>query len=332
MITDARAVRPGFIPRDLHHRDAQITHLSSVLTHGFFGETACVFGPSGAGKTTISKYVLSDLEREWLGMRWGYVNGMSDNSAAAALHRAVRELGLGADLRRRGEPTSVAVDRIRECDDHLAIVLDEVSVIDERALLALNDLPDISLVCITIDGDDWYESLSEQAESRMRSAETVRLEAYSQSELVDILESRVSHGLLADRVSGAALSRMAAIADGDARRAIALLRRAAQAVEQTDDEDELTIDTVERVVDDAETDIRERRIRSLGTHQRLLFSIIDERDGESVSSETLHTEYEKRAADPKARSTRRRYLKSLRRYNLIEASGNGRGRVYRPQS
>jgi len=329
MITDARAIRPEFVPRDLHHRDAQITHLSSVVSHGHFGETACIFGPSGAGKTTISKYVLSDLEREWLGMRWGYVNCMADNTAAAALHRAVRELRLGADLRRRGEPTSVAIDRLRECDDYLVVVFDEVDVLDERALLALSDLPDVSLVCIAIDGSEWYDSLSEQAESRMRSAETVRLDAYTEAELVDILESRVSHGLLADRVSGTALSRMATLADGDARRAIALLRRAAEAVEQDDDGGTLTTATVERVVDEAETDIRERRVRSLGTHQRLLFEIIAEHDG--IAADELHDAYERQATDPKARSTRRRYLKSLRQYDLIEPSGSGRARVYRPE-
>ncbi|WP_277543503.1 AAA family ATPase [Haloarcula laminariae] len=65
-------------------------------------EDVCLFGPSGAGKTTVAKYMLSELEREMLGMRWGYVNSMADSTHAAELHKLVREIGLGADLRREG--------------------------------------------------------------------------------------------------------------------------------------------------------------------------------------------------------------------------------------
>lgn len=331
MITDARALRPEFVPRDLEHRDGQIDHLSSVLAPIQFNsaENVCIFGPSGAGKTTIAKYVLSQLERESLGIRWGYVNCMADNTAAAALHTLVRNLNLGADLRRRGEPTSLAIDRLRQCDDQVVTILDEVAVLDERPLLALTDLPNVSVVAITIAEDEWMSSLSSQATSRMQSAATVRLEKYGLDELTDILDSRVTHGLIKSRVTDDAIERCADIAAGDARRGIAILRRAAQYVEQNDTR-ELTAEVVENVVDDAENDIQERRIRSLGTHQRLLFSIIDEAG--DIDCEDLHAEYEERAFDPKARSTRRRYLESLRRYDLIEASGNGRARRYRSLS
>ncbi|QLH78199.1 AAA family ATPase [Halosimplex rubrum] len=103
MITDARALRPEFVPGDLHHREGQIDHLSSVLAPIQFdhAENITIFGPNGAGKTTIAKYVLSQLERESLGIRWGYVDCMADNTTATALHTLVRDRNLSDHLRRR---------------------------------------------------------------------------------------------------------------------------------------------------------------------------------------------------------------------------------------
>lgn len=95
MITDARALRTEHVPRDLHHRDGQIDHLSSVLdpTGVTNLEDVCIFGPSGTGKTTIAKYTLSLLERKALDIRWGYVNCMTESTSAAALYKHVCDPG-----------------------------------------------------------------------------------------------------------------------------------------------------------------------------------------------------------------------------------------------
>ncbi|WP_136688673.1 Cdc6/Cdc18 family protein [Halorhabdus amylolytica] len=329
MITDARALRPEFVPQDLHHRDGQIDHLSSILdpvTYGERAEDICIYGPSGSGKTTIAKFVLRLLEAETLGVRWGYVNCMGDTSGAAVLYELARELGLGADLRREGFYSGVALDRIRESDDQIIAVLDEVDVLDDsQTLLSLYEIPNLSIITITIDESDWLAELDPRAESRFQSAESVHLESYSFTELVDILESRVEHGLISSRVDDSAIERIADLAAGDARHGIALLRRAARHVEEQDMRS-LTPAVVDAIVDEAEMDMRERRVRSLGTHQRILFEII-ESAGEIKSGE-LHEEYEREAQHPKAKSTRRKYLASLQRYGLIESEGFGRGTVY----
>jgi len=328
MITDARALKSEYVPRDLYHRDGQIDHLSSLLDPTGVGwvEDVCIVGPSGTGKTTIAKYVLSRLEREVLDLRWGYVNCMSDSTTAAALHQLVRDLGLGADLSREGEPTSKAFQRLRECDDQLVAVLDEVAVLKDRPLVGLYEVPGVSVVCLTTGEEEWLASLGESARSRLGSAATVRLEKYSHAELVDILDARAVHGLVSSRVADGAIDHIADLAAGDAREAITLLRRAAMHVEETD-LDELTVAVVDAVVEDAEEALRQERVRALGTHQRLLYRIIDEAD--SVDAGTLHARYEARCQSPKSKPSRRRYLASLKRYDLIASEGGGPGTVYR---
>ncbi|RLM34091.1 MULTISPECIES: Cdc6/Cdc18 family protein [unclassified Haloarcula] len=328
MITDARALRHEFVPRDLYHREGQIDHLSSQLTPSKLdrGDHAFIFGPSGAGKTTVAKYTLGQLEAEHLGVRWAYVNGMSDNTDAAVMHKAVRDMGLGADLRREGTPTSVAVDRLRECDDQVIIILDEVSVMDERPLYVLHEIPGVSFICITTDEDEWLADLDERVYSRLSAAPVIRLEKYSHAELIDILDARVTHGLVPSRVDDTAVEFIADIAAGNAREAIALLRRAAAHVEDNEMR-ELTPAVVDEIADDAQREVKQRKIRALGTHQRLLFRII--RQAGEVDAGTLHARYEDQIDSPKARPTRRRYLRSLKQYDLIDDEGNGRGKSYR---
>lgn len=188
-------------------------------------------------------------------------------------------------------------------------MLDEVALLDEQPLLALWEVPNVSLVCITIDEDEWVTALSGPAKSRLGSGATVRLDKYSHGELVDILDSRIAHGVISSRVDEAAVYSIADLSAGDAQKGIALLRQAADRVGSRELE-RLTADVVEAVVEDAEAEIRERRVRSLGTHQRLLYQSIDEA-GE-IDAGTLHERYETRSSSPKSRSSRRRYLASLR--------------------
>jgi len=328
MITDARALRPEQLPRDLHHRDGQIDHLSSVLdpTGSTRSEDVCIYGPSGAGKTTIAKYTLGLLEREVLDVRWGYVNCMAESSPAAALHELLRDAGLGADLRREGTHKADALNRLREHDDQVICIIDEVDVLDDPSLLlSLYQIPHVAQIPITTKQDEWLAGLDSRVETRFRRAESLHLEKYSHRELVDILDARVVHGLISARVADNAVEHIADLAAGNARSGVALLRRAAKHVEKND-LNELTTEVVDAIVADAEADLRERRIRSLGTHKRLLYEIV--REAGEIDSGTLHARYEDRSLSPKARSTRRKYLKSLRRYNLIASDGTGRSTTY----
>jgi Cdc6-like AAA superfamily ATPase len=329
MITDARALRPQYIPREIHHRDGKIDALTASLRpaeSGLRPEDCCIYGPSGTGKTTLAKYVLSQLVRQALDVRWGYVNCMAEPSRTGALYELLRNADLGASLPRDGTSTGVFLDCLRDYDGTFIAVLDEVDVLEEPNLvLSLTDVPTVSVVPICVQEDELIANLDNRLASRLRQSNSINLDFYSHSQLVDIIDYRVEAGLISHRVDPEAVQTIADLAAGDARVAIALLRRGAKYVIENDVKD-LSAEIVEQVTEEAHIEVREFNVRNLGTHQRLLYEIIKE-DGD-IQAGTLHDRYQERVQDPKTRRTRRRYLDSLRRYDLIQVDGDGRGTTY----
>ncbi|QCJ48535.1 AAA family ATPase [Haloprofundus sp. MHR1] len=330
MITDARALRSGYVPQELYHREGQIAKLSSALrpiTHGDIGEDAFVFGPSGVGKTTTAKFVLRQLEHEAFGIRWGYVNCMSDSSKSAVLHALTKHAGRAADLRIEGTPASTFVDRLRELDGQFVAVLDEVDVLeDPTTILALYDLPNVTMILITVHEDDLFTNLDSRAESRLRGAEKVHLEKYSHDEMVDILRGRIDAGFEPNTVSDDAVDYIADIAAGDARFGIALLRRSARwAIEIQ--RSQITTDVVDEIRDEARDELHMRHVDALSTHQRMLYEII--KGAGEIGAGELREQYEERAgSNAKTARMQRKYLNGLTRYNLIRSHGSGRWTRY----
>jgi Cdc6-like AAA superfamily ATPase len=292
------------------------------------GENVSVYGPSGAGKTTLAKYVLEKLKAEVLDVRWGYVNCFSDSSKQAVLSQLVRDADLGRDLRRSGTPTSAFLDRIREYDGQFVAVLDEVDMLAApRLILSLTDIPNVAVVTICIDEDQWLSAADSRVRTRLVSAETVTLERYAYQELCDILDYRVTHGLDSSRVDDEAVEWIADEASGNARIAIALLRRAAKHVVEHG-LSELTVDVVDAVADEARADVREGHVRSLGTHQRALYTIVSESGSDGILASDLYDRYRVRVREPRSERMCREYLESLERYDLVRSEGATRWTRY----
>jgi cell division control protein 6 len=333
MISDARALEHHFVPQDLNHRGGQIDSLAAALepiTQGAAGEHTLIVGPSGSGKTTLAKYVAQKLDRQRLAFDWGYVNCQSDPSPTAALHQLVKSAGVDA---RRPEGTSRGYyfDRLADHDGQLVTIVDEVNVIADPGLLrALHETPGVTIVGICIDDDDLLATadLNPGTESRLRSMRRLSLDPYTHDEILDILAYRVEHGLDPERVTDSALDAIADVAAGNARVAITHLRRAAKSVSESE-HDVLTADVVADVTDAVQEAVHDLHVRSLGTHQRALYTIIRDAASAGVRAGALHEEYEQRVQNPRGRSMRRRYLSGLERYGLITKSGSGRGTTYR---
>lgn len=330
IIMDARALRDDYQPEELYHRHNQINYITSALSpikeHGV-GDDILIVGPSGTGKTTIAKFALDELERKILALRRGYVNCLTESASNAVLSRLVRDLDLGV-IAQDGTPRSRYLNRLRECSDPIVCIFDEVDMLADSSLLgSLYELPNVTLVCICIDDDEFLASVDDRIRRRLQTAATVSLDRYSTDQLTDIVWGRVEAGLKETAVTPAAVQYISDVAAGDARYAIALLRQAATRVDrQSTSSTEISRDVVQAVEDAARADIHDRYIGRLSTHKRALYEII--LDAGTIAAGTLHDRYEDRVSSPRGRSMRRRYLTRLNEYGLIRKSGEGRGTKY----
>lgn len=210
-------------------------------------------------------------------------------------------------------------------------IIDKANIITDPSLIhALVDTQGVTVICICVNDDDLIASseVGPGTQSRLRSMMRMSLGSYTHQELLGILSYRVEHGLDGSRVDDTVVDAISDSAAGNARLAITHLRLAARYV-MNEEVDRLTESVVEAVATDAQAAVHDLHIRSLGTHQRSLYTIIRDDGSDGVTASILHDQYEAQVQNPRSKSMRRRYLTSLQRYDLISQSGSGRGTRFR---
>jgi len=330
MIRDARVLRAGFVPREVEHRDAEVNHLSSVLepiTNGEPADTAIVTGPSGAGKTCISKFVTERLREEVLDVGAIYVNCWRNYTRFRTLYQILDDLGATIDIHRQSTPHDELVDRLQQHDGpRTVVILDEVDQLEDPSVIYhLHSLPQFAIICIANKEEELFSRVDDRLVSRLRSSEHVRMDKYHDEQLYDILSSRAKWGLDEDVITDDQLYRIADAAAGDARLAIGILRTAASTADR-ENQEQITDDILRDSADDARAQIKQRSLDSLTPHQRTVYDIV--REHGPLGPSEIHDRYTEEVDDPRTKRTVRTYLSKMEQYNLVEAEGTSRDREY----
>jgi orc1/cdc6 family replication initiation protein len=330
MIRDARVLRAGFVPREVEHRDAAVNHLSTVLepiTNGEPADTAILTGPSGTGKTCISRFVTERLREEVLDVKHTYVNCWRNYTRFRTLYQILDDLGETIDIHRQSTPHDELIDRLQGYDGpRTVVILDEVDQLEDPGLLYdLHSLPQFAIIAIANREEELFARVDDRLVSRLRSSEHVHLDTYRDEQLVDILQSRVRWGLDPDVITDDQLYRIADAAAGDARLAIGILRTAASTAAR-ENYDHITDDLLQDAASDARTEITQTSLDTLTPHQRTVYEIV--RDHGPLSPGAIHDRYAEAVDDPRTKRTVRSYLSKMAQYNLLEAEGESRDRTY----
>ncbi len=330
MIRDARVLRAGFVPREVEHRDAEVNHLSSVLepiTNGEPADTAIVTGPSGVGKTCISKFVTERLREEVLGVETTYINCWRNYTRFRTLYQLLDDLGTTVDIHRQSTPHDELIDRLQHHDGpRTVVILDEADQLEDPSVIYdLHSLPQFAIICIANSEEDLLSRVDDRLVSRLRASEHVRMDNYHDEQLYDILHARTKWGLEADVITDDQLYRIADAAAGDARLAIGILRTAASKADR-ENHDRITDDILLSAADDARAQIRQKSLDTLTPQQRAVYNIV--RDHGPIGPSEIHDRYTDAVDDPRTKRTVRTYLSKMAQYNLLEAEGTSRDRTY----
>ena len=309
-----------FIPEKVNCRDIQVkelTYLLEPINNKKKASNILLYGPPGTGKTMMSKFVLNELINYTKKAKYIIINAIQDNSRMAIYSKIATLFKL--PLPRRGLAVDEIIDRIKEelskCDFIPIIVIDEIDQLDSKQCSnLLYDLTRINIddkyFCLLLitNHRDFVLKLDPRTKSSL-FLNSIEFNKYSPKDLKDILNQRISFGLIPNSISSDLVGFIAGYSSrrgGDARIAIDLLYKSAKESDKCGNL-ELTKDVILSSSKSIDYIKINEKINYLGKGELKLLHILE--DG------MLSTDIYSKSEIPVR--TVRRYLSNLEKVNLI---------------
>lgn len=247
-----------YVPEKLPFRDEETKTLAHVLSTIFKGarpSNLLLFGKPGTGKTAAARNVVERLAKKANELKMDvtvlFVNAKTAGSAYKVLFEIAEELGINKEHGKRvhftglsmGEATDRVLQFIQKKKLNLVLVIDEIdSLVDKSGDDILYNFTRANQRMkggfITLVGISNSLTFKDKLDPRVRSSlseEELVFNPYMVDQLRQILQERANSAFNEGAISNAAVNLCAAIAGrehGDARKAIDLLRVAAELAER----------------------------------------------------------------------------------------------------
>ncbi|HEV2316327.1 MAG TPA: orc1/cdc6 family replication initiation protein [Thermoplasmata archaeon] len=351
---DREILRESYVPSRLPHRETELRKVAEVLgpaLRGSLPSNLLIYGKIGTGKTAVVQMVRQEFQRRAeLPKRVTFiaVNCGNIDTPYSLLQTIGNTFAAHEEDR---IPTGWSLDRVQAAVRELVdgregtvlLVLDEIDRLVARSgdgllytLSQLNtELKRARLCLIGISNDlKFTNNLDARVRSRLNE-EKILFPPYGAVQLEDILRDRAREVFREGVIDPMVIERCAAYAaleNGDARRALALLRLAAEMAER-DRAKRITVDHVVKAKSRLELDIIVECCRTLPSHCKvLLYAILQayERRRGAVATGEIYDGYcrlcQRLGLQPLHARSISNYLSELETLGLIRATIVSRGR------
>ncbi|MGC8609819.1 MAG: Cdc6/Cdc18 family protein [Thermoplasmata archaeon] len=236
---------PSYVPDRIIHREEEIDIIMknlSLIFKKMVPKNMFIFGKTGTGKTAVIKFIgraLESYQKEKI--RFVYLNCQINDNSYSLLYSIGKSAG--AEIPITGWSMdrlfNVVKDAVELYSAYFIIVLDEIDRYIKKngddilySLSLMNsELKNSKIIIIGITNDvTIIENLDARVKSRLNE-EKVVFPPYNQNEIYDILKDRIEMAKMKNYITDSALRYISAIAaqeNGDARKAIDLLKTTLQ--------------------------------------------------------------------------------------------------------